>query len=345
MDENIGRVLQRLDDLSITDNTIVIFFSDNGPNTGRYNGGMKGRKGSVDEGGLRVPFYIKWPGEIKPGESDQLAQDIDIMPTLLALCGIEYTPEKPVDGIDMSKQIKGKGEKIDRLIFSRQGNLPVENCNSSVRNDRYRLVLTRKDTMLFDMIDDPSQKKNLFREKPEEGKYLLTELVKHNTELVSSYEPVTTIMAGFEGEKSFTLPVQDAILSGKVRYSSIHPNQSHTENWVQNGDSIYWKLDLKNAGTYRVELQYGCDQSDTGSSFSLSSSAGSFEFTIDEPFNSVVLPERDYVKRTESVERTWAWMETGALNLNYGPELIILKLTKKKSDEGVLIKSLKLKLI
>lgn len=60
MDENIGKVLQKLEMLNLVDNTIIIFLSDNGPNTDRYNGGMKGRKGSVDEGGVRVPFYIKW---------------------------------------------------------------------------------------------------------------------------------------------------------------------------------------------------------------------------------------------------------------------------------------------
>src|SRR4030042_850276 len=75
MDDNIGRILEKLEELNIAENTIVIFFSDNGPNTDRYNGGMKGRKGSVDEGGGRVPFYIKWKGIIKSGTTEQLAQE------------------------------------------------------------------------------------------------------------------------------------------------------------------------------------------------------------------------------------------------------------------------------
>jgi arylsulfatase A len=66
MDENIGRIIKKIEELDIEENTIVIFFSDNGPNTDRYNGGMKGRKGAVDEGGVRVPFYIKWPENINP---------------------------------------------------------------------------------------------------------------------------------------------------------------------------------------------------------------------------------------------------------------------------------------
>lgn len=341
MDENIDLILQKIDQLNLTENTIVIFFSDNGPNTDRYNGGMKGRKGSVDEGGVRVPFYIKWAGTIKPGTTEQLAQDIDIMPTLSGLCGIEYKPVKPVDGIDLSEIIKGRKKPLDRYIFSRQGNQVLENCNSSVRNSRYRLVLTRKDTLLFDMQNDPSQSTDIFDIETNTGLILLSELVKLNNELVSAYQPVTTIEAGFEEEKSFTLPVQDASLSGQITYSSIHPNQSHTENWIEEGDSIFWALNINTEGTYKAELQYGCREGKTGSKFMLSSNSGSIIFTIDQPFNSDILPDRDYVKRSESVERTWAWMNIGHINLVKGPEKITLKLLEKEDSEAGIIKSVR----
>ena len=341
MDENIGSILEKLEELNIAENTIVIFFSDNGPNTDRYNGGMKGRKGSVDEGGVRVPFYIKWRDIIKPGITEQLAQDIDIMPTVSGLCGIKYEPVKPLDGIDLSEIIKGKKKPLDRYIFSRQGNQVLENCNSSVRNNRYRLVLTRKDTLLFDMKNDPSQVTDIFDIETNTGLLLLSELVKLNNELVSAYRPVTTIEAGFREEKSFTLPVQDAALSGKVKYSSIHPNQSHTENWIQNGDSILWTLNIHNKGTYRVEVQYGCTATETGSLLSLITGSGQVFFKISEPFESAVLPDRDFVTRSESVERTWSWMDVGTITLNAGKEEIALKLINKNHEEAGLIKSLK----
>ncbi|MCZ6632741.1 MAG: sulfatase-like hydrolase/transferase, partial [bacterium] len=74
VDWNVGRLLAKLDDLNLSDNTVVIYFSDNGPNGPRWNGGMKGRKGSTDEGGVRVPFLIRWPGHIQPGtEIPQIA--------------------------------------------------------------------------------------------------------------------------------------------------------------------------------------------------------------------------------------------------------------------------------
>ncbi len=341
MDDNIGRILEKLEELNIAENTIVIFFSDNGPNTDRYNGGMKGRKGSVDEGGVRVPFYIKWPAQIKPSTTLQLAQDIDIMPTLISLCGLKYDPEKPFDGIDLSRIIRGKQKTFDRLIFSRQGNQNLEECNSSVRNNSYRLVLTRKDTLLYNLNDDPQQKNDISSNEKATKLSMLDQLISHNLDLISNYQSVTTIEAGFGGESSFTLPVQDAALSGKIRYSSIHPNQSHTENWIQNGDSILWTLNINNKGTYRVKMQYGCTSGETGSILSLITGAGQVLFEISEPFESVVLPERDYVKRSESVERTWSWMDVGTVILNEGKENISLKLIKKSHEEAGLIKSLK----
>lgn len=342
MDDNIKRILDKLLELDIEDNTIVIFLSDNGPNTDRYNGGMKGRKGSVDEGGVRVPFYIKWPGRIAKGTTTQLAQDIDIMPTLINLCGLEYEPAKPFDGINLSGIISGRKKPFDRLIFSRQGNQILENCNSSVRNDHYRLVLTRKDTLLYNMSDDPGQKKDISGKEREITLSLLGELVRHNQELISGYEPVTTIEAGFTGERSFTLPVQDASLSGAIRYSSIHPNQSHTENWIREGDSITWLLNIHSGGVYKAEIQYGCPEAETGSSFELKSNNSKTLFSSDKPFDSQVLPDRDYVKRSESVERTWAWMTVGNLQLDAGEERITLILEKLKKGDAGLIKSVRL---
>jgi arylsulfatase A len=342
MDDNINRILLKLDELGLRDNTIVIFFSDNGPNTRRFNGGMKGIKGSVDEGGVRLPFYISWPGKIKQGTTRQLAQDIDILPTLLGLCNIRYEPVKPIDGIDLSGIINGKQEPFDRYILSRQANQSLAVCNGSVRNDRYRLVRTRKDTLLYDMQSDPSQENDLFKTEPETAGQLLSVLSRWEKELVDNYKPVTTIEAGFPDEKKFTLPVQDAKLSGLVRFSSIHPNQSHTERWIQNGDSIYWTLNIKSAGTYRVEMQYGCSAGETGSSMVLSSTSGQVYFTIDQAFESEILPERDFVKRTESVERTWSWMTIGTISLEPGPEQLVIKLLEKKNNEAGLIKAIRL---
>ncbi len=342
MDENIGRVFSKLDELKLSDNTIIVFLSDNGPNTFRYNGEMKGKKGSVDEGGVRVPFYISWPGIIKPGKTEQLAQGIDLLPTLLSLCNIDDRPEFPVDGKDFSSLIVNAEYPKNRYIFSRQGFYPLSRCAGSVRNDNFRLVVSQKDTLLFDMKNDPSQKLDISERQPKIRKELLAAYVNWEKEMVEGYQVQTTIKAGFPEEKRITLPVQDAILSGKVKFSSVHPNQSHTENWVQNFDSVYWKLNMKQAGKYKVELQFGCPESDTGSKFLFHSGAGSIQFSIDKAFESEILPNRDYVPRTESVERTWDWMPIGTISLNSGDEKLTLKLIEKKSSDAGLIKAIRL---
>lgn len=342
MDHNIGRILDKLSELNIDDNTIVIFFSDNGPNTVRYNGNMKGRKGSVDEGGIRTPFYLRWPGVINAGSTSQLAHDIDIMPTLLGLCGIKYSPENTIDGIDLSDVIRNRTSPFDRYIFSRQAFQDLNNCNASVRNNRFRLVRTKNDTLLYDMISDPSQSKDISDEESTVLNEMSLLLGKWENELVKGYKPVTTIEAGFPSEKSFVLPVQDAILTGNIKYSSIHPNQSHTEGWKMSGDSLYWNLNVNTGGNFLVELQYGCPEDNIGSEFILKSNSGYYSFVINIPFESVILPERDYVVRNESVERKWKWMPAGNIELKTGSEQIVLKLANPIAGEGCLIKAIRL---
>ena len=342
MDDNIARILLELDTLNIRKNTIVIFFSDNGPNTVRFNGEMKGIKGSVNEGGVHLPFYISWPGVIKPGSSPQLSQDIDILPTLLGLCKIKYDAVNPLDGKDLTSIITGKEKPFDRYIFSRQANQPLSSCSGAVRNDRYRLVVTGRDTTLYDMNSDPSQEFDISLKNKKTTSELLSVYKAWEKELLNNYRPATMIEAGFPGEKKITLPVQDAILGGKIKFSSIYPNQAHTENWSQDGDSVFWKIDMKNAGAYRVDLQYGCSAGETGSRMLFFTRSESMPFTIETPFESLILPDRDYVRRGESVERTWTWMTIGTVTLNSGPETLGIKLLKKVKDEAGLIKAIRL---
>jgi len=110
VDDNVARVLKRLDDLKLRDNTIVLFMSDNGPSfkkvypeleeITRYNGGMRGQKGTVHEGGVRVPCFVSWQGKIKHRIIDTPTAIIDILPTLMNLCGIEnFKTHSKIDGI------------------------------------------------------------------------------------------------------------------------------------------------------------------------------------------------------------------------------------------------------
>jgi len=160
IDWNVGRVLRKLEELKLSGNTIVIYFSDNGPNSWRWNDGMKGRKGSTDEGGVRVPFIIRWPGHIKPNTKvSQIAGAIDLLPTLADMAGIPIVSTKPLDGVSIKPLIFEETENWpDRMIFSHQ------NGRVSVRTQRYRLDNTGK---LFDMQADPRQDRDISKDKPE----------------------------------------------------------------------------------------------------------------------------------------------------------------------------------
>ena len=99
IDWNVGRVLAKLEEAGLASNTIVLYFSDNGPNSWRWNGGMKGRKGSLDEGGLRSPLVLRWSGHVPAGTVvGEIAGAIDLLPTLADLTGIEVGASKPLDG-------------------------------------------------------------------------------------------------------------------------------------------------------------------------------------------------------------------------------------------------------
>jgi len=160
IDFNVGRVMAKLDELHVRDNTILIYFSDNGPNSWRWNGGMKGRKGSVDEGGVRAPFLIRWPGHIPAGTKiPQIIGAIDLLPTLSDLAGIPVVSTKPLDGVSLKPLLTGKTKEAqDRMIFSLQGR------RASVRTQQYRLD---PDGKLFDMIADPMQDRDIAAEQPE----------------------------------------------------------------------------------------------------------------------------------------------------------------------------------
>ena len=120
IDWNVGRVLRKLDDLELSDNTIVLYFSDNGPNSWRWNDGMKGRKGTVDEGGLRVPCLVRWPGHVPPGiRISEIAAAIDLLPTLGDLARVPLVGKKALDGLSLKPLLTQSATAWpDRMIFS-----------------------------------------------------------------------------------------------------------------------------------------------------------------------------------------------------------------------------------
>jgi arylsulfatase A len=180
VDDSVGRVLKKLDDLKLADRTVVVFTSDNGglsvkegPNTpSTSNGPLRGGKGYLYEGGTRVPFIVRAPGVSRAGTvCDVPVSSIDFYPTFLELAGIKPDPKKPVDGVSLVPLLKGGKElKRDALYwhyphYSNQGGRP----GSSVRQGDYKLIEFFEDGKLelYNLKDDPAEKHNLSEKLPE----------------------------------------------------------------------------------------------------------------------------------------------------------------------------------
>ena len=182
VDENVGRLLDRLDQLGLARDTVVVFLSDNGPARARFNAGLRGLKQGVHEGGIRVPCFVRWPGKVEPGRVvEPIAAHIDVMPTLLAACGVAAPPGVAMDGRDLLPLLEGKAEAWpDRVLYFQwhRGDVPESGRAFAARGDRFKLVqplgiepgpLPRPPRyQLFDILADPSEQVDLSDRRPEE---------------------------------------------------------------------------------------------------------------------------------------------------------------------------------
>ena len=150
MDAGIGRIMEKLSELGIADNTIVIFTSDNGPafgtwngfSQGRFNYGFNGSKGNTYEGGIRVPLIIRWNDGLPGGiQSDEMAHFTDWFPTLLSLAGVDVPSGSALDGVDITPVLRGdRGGIYPQRYWQWNRYTPVGTCNAAMRDGEWKLV-------------------------------------------------------------------------------------------------------------------------------------------------------------------------------------------------------------
>jgi len=264
IDWNVGRILKKLDDLKLAGDTIVVYFSDNGPNSWRFNGGMKGRKGSTDEGGVRVPCLVRWPGHIKPGTKiPQIAGAIDLLPTLADMAGIPVVSTKPLDGVSIKRLLLGTADDWpDRMIFSHwRGRV-------SVRTQRYRLDHTGK---LFDMSVDPGQQRDVSEDQKEVAARLSKAAAEWSAELLPGLtDDDRPFPVGYPAFPTTHLPARDGVPHGNVQRSAKAPNCSYFTNWTSTEDRITWDVEVATTGRYEAVVYYTCARENVGSTIELS---------------------------------------------------------------------------
>jgi len=173
IDENMGILMAKMEEWDITKNTILIFMSDNGPtgNGNTWNAGMKGRKGSVNEGGTRVPFFIRWPGIVKAGEKcERIIRHFDILPTFADITGTTPKDKDKLAGLSfLPLLLKPDMPWDDRYLVFHGGRWaldtpPTKDKNYALRSERWRFVGPNQ---LYDMQQDPGQKVNVFKKHPD----------------------------------------------------------------------------------------------------------------------------------------------------------------------------------
>jgi arylsulfatase A-like enzyme/dienelactone hydrolase len=171
IDDNVGRLLARLDALKLAKDTLVIFLTDNGPPMNRYNANLRGRKGTVYDGGIRVPCFVRLPGRPTGGAKvDRIAAHIDLAPTVLDVCGVKPPADVKFDGRSLVKLLEGQTATWpDRTLFFQwhRGDVPQMGRAFAARSQRWKLVqpIAPADAepryQLFDMTADPTEKNDL----------------------------------------------------------------------------------------------------------------------------------------------------------------------------------------
>jgi arylsulfatase A-like enzyme len=252
IDDNIGKLLKKLDDLNIADNTVIIFMTDNGPQQTRYVGGMRGRKGEVYQGGVRVPFYIRYPSSFDSNKDiETMAAHIDVLPTLAQICNIELPKKRKIDGKSLLPLIMGN--EVDwanrSLFFYWTRRYPELYYNMALRKGNYKLVgMTNynapiTDFELYNLEKDPHEQNNIVLENSILANTLKKELDETYNELITSENLID----------------QPRIIVGSTYENPVILNRNDAGGqrgiWAQ--EEIYgkWKVSIEK-GYYNIKFKF-----------------------------------------------------------------------------------------
>ena len=252
IDWNFGKVLDKLDELEIADNTIVIFMTDNGPQQRRYNDYMNGRKGSVYRGGTRVPFFFRYPSKFPESRQiDQSTAHLDVLPTVAQLCGASLPQTKKIDGRSLLPLLEGNMDNWAQrsLFFYWTRRYPELYQNIAIQKGGFKLVghadydAPLEAFELFNVNEDPAELENLVLENEELALRLRKELDQMYGELVNSPNLVD--------------PPRIAVGSSSENPTILNRNDASGERGVWTGEDVHgmWKVSIAE-GKYDVKVRF-----------------------------------------------------------------------------------------
>jgi arylsulfatase A-like enzyme len=297
MDASVGRVLKKLDELKLADNTLVLFTSDNGglatlegmPFAPTFNGPLREGKGYLYEGGIRVPLIVKWPGKVKAGTTtDQLACSIDFFSTITEACKIASEPATAVwqiDGVSLVPAFSGE-KRAERELYwhyphyANQGSRP----GGAVRFGDFKLIEYYEDGRreLYNVKRDVSESQNLYHAEPLMARLGTVKLHGWRKDVGAKmptpnpdYKPNPPNKDGV-----ITMPARTALVSGTpLRFEPL-PHKNALGFWTNKDDFATFDFTAEKPGTFTVEVLQGCGKGSGGAEVELAVGDEKVTFTV-----------------------------------------------------------------
>jgi arylsulfatase A-like enzyme len=252
IDDNVGKLMKRLDGLGLSENTIVIFMTDNGPQQTRYNAGLRGLKSSVYRGGVRVPFYIKYPALFKGNRNiSTTAANIDILPTIADICNTSIPYDRVIDGKSLLPLLKGSEVDWDNrsLFFYWTRKYPELYNNVALQKEKFKLIghtdynAEISEFELFNIEEDPYEQNNILNSNKVYAKEMKAELEKYFFELVNS--------------PNLTDPPHCIIGSKNENPTFLSRNDADGERGIWDQEELYgkWRVSFLK-GTYNLKFKF-----------------------------------------------------------------------------------------
>lgn len=258
VDYNIGRLMKFLKEKKLDKNTIVIFMTDNGTATAAhyFNAGMRGGKGTMYDGGHRVPFFMKIPQkykkiDISPRDIPTLAAHIDVLPTLADLCNLKYDYKNKLDGKSLVPLLQGTKKWEDRVIFldRQRRHYPRKGLSYCMMANQWRLIDGKE---LYDIKNDPGQKDNVYNDYPKVVSSLKKEYESYWNEFVEHDKNhyFTRVIVGADKQKETVLTAIDLFLENS---KNLVVYQGDVRSGINTNGC--WFVEVEKDGLYEFELR------------------------------------------------------------------------------------------
>ena len=341
MDTNIGRLLEELKKLGLDGKTIVIYTTDNGPATARYNGKLRAGKGTLYEGGVLVPFIISYPDHLEAGKVvPRLAMHVDLYPTLLELAGVP-APEGPViDGKSLVPLLKGAtSEWPERYYFGMQNQggrdgAALKLHPGAVISQRHKYVNTGEAVELYDLEADPEEKRNLAEAEPELVATMSKAYEKWFNEMTAENGAKIRIRPFQLGEVTDLL-VSEASFHGGAKFFGRGFDFDWAVGFEKPGAAVFWPVDVAKGGEYRVEVLHTAKQP---GHIEVKAGGESIKAEITEVYDPPYVPSPDYSERWEVYEKPFRPLLIGTINIPAGSQEV-----RVSASEGAEIQSVRVR--